>query len=76
MTTKERIAIIEAGMSGLSAAIYLQHGEYQVAIFGKNLSGKLDVYTFDLGPTIVMWLQAYRELLTITGRGPEDYSPT
>ncbi|AMC01388.1 Dehydrosqualene desaturase [Aerococcus viridans] len=76
MTAKERIAIIGAGIGGLSAAIRLQHAGYQVEIFGKNLSGKLDVYTFDLGPTIVMWLQAYRELLTITGRGPEDYSPT
>ena len=82
MTTKERIAIIGAGIGGLSAAIRLQHAGYQVEIFEKESlpGGKMnqmavDGYTFDVGPTIVMWPEAYRELFTLTGRDPEDYIP-
>ncbi|GMR69430.1 hypothetical protein NUITMVRA1_01060 [Aerococcus viridans] len=82
MTAKERIAIIGAGIGGLSAAIRLQHAGYQVEIFEKESlpGGKMnqmavDGYTFDVGPTIVMWPEAYRELFTLTGRDPEDYIP-
>ena len=49
MTAKERIAIIGAGIGGLSAAIRLQHAGYQVEIFEKESlpGGKMNQMAVD-----------------------------
>lgn len=75
-----KVIVIGAGMGGLSAAIRLQNEGYQVEIFeqqsipgGKMSQMKVEGHTFDVGPTIVMWPEAYREVFELAGRNPDDY---
>ena len=74
------IAIIGAGTAGLSAALRLQTLGYQVSIFDKNpqVGGRIyqlreHGFQFDVGPTIVMMPEIYREIFTVTGAKAEDY---
>ena len=66
---KKTISVIGAGVAGLASAIRLQHAGYEVSIFEKEAlpGGKMnkiekDGYQFDLGPSIVMMPEIYREL--------------
>lgn len=77
---KEKVIIIGAGMGGLSAAIRLLLAGYQVEIYEKNLTpgGKMSQiqaqgYTFDVGPTIVMMPDLYRQPFELAGKNPDDY---
>ncbi|MFD2628524.1 phytoene desaturase family protein [Oceanobacillus kapialis] len=79
---KKRVIVIGAGVAGLASAIRLQHAGYQVALYEKEAipGGKMhkiekDGYQFDLGPSIVMMPELYREVFELTGRDPEDYIP-
>ncbi|WP_404458900.1 phytoene desaturase family protein [Oceanobacillus kapialis] len=79
---KKRVIVIGAGVAGLASAIRLQHEGYQVALYEKEAipGGKMhkiekDGYQFDLGPSIVMMPELYREVFELTGRNPEDYIP-
>lgn len=81
-TLKKTISVIGAGVAGLASAIRLQHAGYEVTIFEKEgkPGGKMhqiekDGFTFDLGPTIVMMPDLYREVFELTGRDPDDYIP-
>ncbi len=75
-----RVAVIGAGLGGMSAAISLRATGYEVEIFEKNaqLGGKLNVleqdgYTFDLGPSIFTLPAIFEDLFKRAGRKMEDY---
>ncbi|WP_220751224.1 phytoene desaturase family protein [Apilactobacillus xinyiensis] len=77
---KKNIAIVGAGVGGLTTAIYLQHAGYQVTIFEKNsrVGGKMDRiekdgFKFDTGPTIVMMPKVYDQPFKDTEVDPRDY---
>lgn len=79
---KKHIIVVGAGMGGMAAAIRLQHAGYQVEIYEKNdqPGGKMhqikkDGYTFDVGPSIVMTPEIYRDVFTQVGKDPDDYIP-
>ena len=76
----KQIAVIGAGVAGLSSAIRLQHLGHEVHIYEKNLKpgGKMHQikeqgFTFDVGPTIVMMKDMYEEVFTFCGRDLKDY---
>ncbi|WP_040486439.1 phytoene desaturase family protein [Listeria grayi] len=75
-----KVTIIGAGVAGLCAGIRLQKQGYQVTIYEKNdkPGGKMNQikkngFTFDLGPTIVMMPDIYREVFTMAGEDPDLY---
>ncbi len=75
-----RVAVIGAGLGGISAAISLRAAGYQVEIFEKNprIGGKLNVlekdgFTFDLGPSIFTLPQFFRDLFERAGKNMDDY---
>ncbi len=79
---KKTVTVIGAGVAGLASAIRLQNKGYSVTIIEKdNLPGgkmnrvQLDGYQFDLGPTIVMMPELYREVFEEAGKDPDDYIP-
>lgn len=79
---QKKIIVIGAGVAGLASAIRLQNAGYQVALYEKESTpgGKMnriemDGYKFDLGPSIVMMPEVYREIFELCGRNPDDYIP-
>ncbi|RNF40393.1 phytoene desaturase family protein [Planococcus salinus] len=79
---KKKVIVVGAGVAGLASAIRLQHAGYQVEVYEKESTpgGKMnriemDGYKFDLGPTIVMMPELYREIFELCGRDPDDYIP-
>ncbi|WP_193213111.1 phytoene desaturase family protein [Luteolibacter marinus] len=75
-----RVAIIGAGLGGISAAISLRAAGYEVEVFEKNprIGGKLNVlekdgFTFDLGPSIFTLPRYFRDLFARAGREMDDY---
>lgn len=80
--TDKQVIVIGAGVAGLASAIRLQHAGYNVSIYEKEAmpGGKMhrieqDGYRFDLGPTIVMMPELYREIFELCGRNPDEYIP-
>lgn len=78
----KKVIVIGAGVAGLASAIRLQHAGYQVEIYEKEAmaGGKMhriesQGYKFDLGPTIVMMPELYREVFELCGRNPDEYIP-
>ena len=74
------VAIIGAGLGGLSAAITLAHHGYQVKVFEKNChpGGKLQKlmlgsYQFDFGPNTITMPHVFQQVLSDTGVDPNDY---
>ncbi|MHA6253120.1 phytoene desaturase family protein [Oceanobacillus sp. CAU 1775] len=79
---KKQITVVGAGVAGLASAIRLQNAGYDVEVYEKEAipGGKMhliekDGYRFDLGPTIVMMPELYKEVFEICGRDPDDYIP-
>lgn len=79
---KKKVIVVGAGVAGLTSAIRLQHAGYEVEIYEKEAlpGGKMnriemEGYQFDLGPTIVMMPELYREIFELCGRDPDDYIP-
>ena len=75
-----RVAVVGAGLGGLSAAISLRAAGYDVEVFEKNphIGGKLNVltkdgFTFDLGPSIFTLPQFFRDLFERAGKNMDDY---
>ena len=78
----KKVTIIGAGVAGLASAIRLQHAGYTVEIAEKEATpgGKMnriekDGYQFELGPTIVMMPELYKEIFELCDRDPNDYIP-
>jgi len=78
----KKVVVVGAGVAGLASAIRLQHAGYEVDLYEKEATpgGKmnrieLDGYQFDLGPSIVMMPELYREVFELAGRNPDDYIP-
>ncbi|MFZ0445342.1 MAG: phytoene desaturase family protein [Bacillus sp. (in: firmicutes)] len=79
---KKKVIVIGAGVAGLASAIRLQQAGYEVEVFekekmpgGKMNRIEIDGYRFDLGPSIVMMPELYREIFELCGRNPDDYIP-
>jgi diapolycopene oxygenase len=80
VASKKHVAVIGAGLGGMSAAIMLARGGFQVTIFEKNpqVGGKLNLletqgFSFDLGPSIFTLPQIFRPLFDVDGKRLEDY---
>ncbi|MFZ9782498.1 MAG: phytoene desaturase family protein, partial [Bacilli bacterium] len=80
MKMKKKISIIGAGTAGLASAIRLQSQGFDVTIYEKNpqVGGRMYSFSekgfrFDVGPTIVMMPEIYREVFTYSGANPDDY---
>lgn len=78
----KKVIVIGAGVAGLSAAVRLQKLGYSVQLFEKvsQVGGKMnqikkDGFTFDVGPTIVMMPDIYREVFEFCGKDPDAYIP-
>ena len=76
----KKIIVVGAGVASLSAAVRLQKLGYQVTLYEKESrpGGKMNQiqaqgFTFDVGPTIVMMPEIYREVFTFAGVDPDDY---
>jgi diapolycopene oxygenase len=76
----KRVAVVGAGLGGISAAISLAQEGYAVTLFDKNrqIGGKLnelkaDGFTFDLGPSILTLPHLFRRLFERSGKRMEDY---
>lgn len=76
----KRVAVIGAGLGGISAAISLAQQGYRVEILEKNaqIGGKLNVlkadgYSFDLGPSILTLPQIFQRLFARSNRKMSDY---
>lgn len=74
------VAVVGAGLGGLSAALSLAASGCRVNLFEKNshLGGKLNVLTrdgfsFDLGPSIFTLPQIFQQLFARAGKRFEDY---
>lgn len=78
----KQVIVVGAGVGGLAAAVRLQQAGYEVSLFEKEprVGGKMSQireqgFTFDVGPTIVMMPDLYREVFELCGRNPDDYIP-
>lgn len=76
----EKIAVIGAGLGGISAAISLAQRGYRVEVYEKNprIGGKLNVlraqgYSFDLGPSILTLPHVFERLFADSGKSMADY---
>jgi phytoene desaturase len=74
MTGKKSAVIIGAGIGGIATAVYLAKNGYKVNIYEKNSSpggrcGQLirDGHRFDLGATMLMMPEIYREVFQSLG---------
>lgn len=80
MNNQHKVAVIGAGLGGLSAAISLRAAGYRVEVFEKNdqIGGKLNVmeqdgFIFDLGPSIFTLPQFFEALFKRAGKNMADY---
>lgn len=78
--SKRKVAVIGAGLGGISAAVSLASAGYTVDVFEKNshIGGKLnlslqDGFSFDLGPSILTMPYLFRRLFEMSGRQMDDY---
>lgn len=74
------IAIVGAGVGGLSAAARLAHAGHRVTVFEKNevpggRAGQLvdRGFTWDIGPTILLMREVVEGLFSELGRDPANY---
>ena len=75
-----KIAVIGAGTARLSSAIRLKTLGYEVDIYEKNhqVGGRMyqifdQGFSFDVGPTIVMMPELYKEVFEFSGADAADY---
>ena len=74
MTEKKSAIIIGAGIGGIATAVYLAKNGYNVTVYEKNSApggrcGQLirDGHRFDLGATMLMMPDIYREIFDSLG---------
>lgn len=72
--------VVGAGLGGLATAVRLQHQGFQTTVLEKNErpGGRCDIwesegFTFDTGPSILLMVDALRELFASVGRDIRDY---
>lgn len=75
-----KIIIVGAGVGGLSAAARLAHQGHQVHVFEKGATPggrcnvlKLDGYTFDTGPTLLLMPEVLEQTFAAVHRNVGDY---
>lgn len=78
--SKKTIAVVGAGIAGLSSAIRLAKAGHQVSLFEKNsyTGGKMTVYEqdgyrFDAGPSLFTLPHLVDELFEYCGKNPRDH---
>jgi phytoene desaturase len=78
--SKKRIAVIGAGVGGLSAAARLAHDGYRVEVFeklkrpgGRNHILEDRGFKFDMGPSFVLMPDFFEEVFQYCGRSLKDY---
>lgn len=78
----KKVIVVGAGTAGLASAIRLQNNGYDVEIYEKNpkVGGRMyqiedKGFKFDVGPTIVMMPDVYKEVFEQAGKNPDDYIP-
>jgi len=76
----KKVAVVGAGLGGISSAISLAQAGYAVEVYEKNaqIGGKLNVltsegYTFDLGPSILTLPHYFERLFELSGKRMSDY---
>lgn len=76
----KKVIVIGAGVAGLASACRLQSQGYDVTVYEKfhKVGGKMNQikekgYTFDVGPTILMMKDLYKEIFEYCGKNPDDY---
>lgn len=76
----KKVAIIGAGVAGLASAIRLSAKGFDVTLYEKEeqAGGKMNQivsegFTFDVGPTIVMMPDVYKDVFKAAGKNPDDY---
>jgi phytoene desaturase len=80
MNSRGKIAIIGAGLGGLSAASYLSNSGFEVDVFEQNSSpgGKADSletggFRFDMGPSLLTMPFVLQNIFLKCGKNIEDY---
>lgn len=80
MRKGKRVVVVGAGLGGLSAALSLAAGGYDVHVLEKNghAGGKLNLlrtqgFSFDLGPSILTLPQYFERLFQCHGRRMSDF---
>jgi phytoene desaturase len=75
-----KVIVIGAGTAGLASAIRLRAKGYDVDILEKNgkVGGRMyqirdQGFSFDVGPTIVMMPDEYKDVFRASGANPDDY---
>ena len=75
-----KIGIVGGGVSGLAAAARLSANGHQVDLYekGEQVGGRMnqikqDGFTFDMGPTIVMMPEIYRDVFSYANRNMDEY---
>ncbi|MCU0679186.1 MAG: phytoene desaturase family protein [Planctomycetes bacterium] len=76
----KKIIIVGAGPGGLTAGMLLAHRGFDVQIFekenkvgGRNSAIELDGFSFDIGPTFLIFKSILDEVFAETGRKSSDY---
>lgn len=76
----KKVAIIGAGIGGISTAIRLAHKGFEVSVFeansyagGKLSSFDLNGYRFDAGPSLFTLPNLVEELFELVGENPKEY---
>ena len=76
----KKVAIIGAGIGGISTAIRLAHRGFEVSVFeantyagGKLSSFDLNGYRFDAGPSLFTLPNLVEELFELVGKNPKEY---
>src|SRR5271165_3063284 len=76
----QKVAVIGAGLGGLSAAIHLRAAGYPVTIYEANhhVGGRAnrieqDGFLFDTGPSLLNYPWVFEDLFRTAGRSLRDY---
>ena len=81
--SSENVAIVGAGFAGMAAAALLARDGYDVTVLEKNsrpggraMIYESEGYTFDMGPSWYMMLEAFERFFAEFGKTPDDYYET